>query len=164
MRWATSISRVAQQVGGSVGTAVLIVILQRTSAGDHTPADLAFGFGDAFWWAAAFTAAADLLCLLLPGRPVPEPQVQAVTSAEQSAEVWTGHSESRKWCYACSVWSPVGEALDGGAQPGPEFGGVAEFGSQDAAAGGGAEHEGVDRCGPVVRGRVVQAALAQVAV
>ena len=69
----SSISRVAQQVGGSAGTAVLAMILQRTSTGAHMPAALASGFGDAFWWAAAFTAAAIPLCLLLPGRTNPEP-------------------------------------------------------------------------------------------
>ncbi|TDD72475.1 DHA2 family efflux MFS transporter permease subunit [Actinomadura darangshiensis] len=65
---ASIISRVAQQVGGSAGTAVLAMILQRTSTGAHTPAALASGFGDAFWWATAITALAVPLCLLLPGR------------------------------------------------------------------------------------------------
>jgi MFS family permease len=68
------ISRVAQQVGGSAGIALLIMILQRTTAGAHTTAALASGFGDAFWWSAAFAAAALLLCLLLPGRLSPKPQ------------------------------------------------------------------------------------------
>ncbi|MFI6581963.1 MDR family MFS transporter [Embleya sp. NPDC050493] len=65
----SGISRVAQQIGGSAGTALLAVILQRTSTGARTPAALASGFGNAFWWATAFTAAAIPLCLLLPGRP-----------------------------------------------------------------------------------------------
>ena len=88
---AASISRVAQQVGGSIGTAVLVVILQRAVAGSHTAADLASGFGDAFWWAAAFTAAAVPLCLLLPGKAATESQGQGPgqegASAEQLAEV-----------------------------------------------------------------------------
>ncbi|MFJ9690676.1 DHA2 family efflux MFS transporter permease subunit [Kitasatospora sp. NPDC101183] len=62
---ASGISRVTQQIGGSLGTAVLVVILQRTTA-DGGP--LAPGFATAFWWAAAFTAAAVPLSLLLPGR------------------------------------------------------------------------------------------------
>ncbi|MCP2342153.1 MDR family MFS transporter [Actinomadura rupiterrae] len=70
---ASSISRVTQQVGGSVGVAVLVMILQRASSGAHSPAALASGFADAFWWSAAFTAAAIPLCLLLPGRPNPQP-------------------------------------------------------------------------------------------
>ncbi len=84
---ASSISRVAQQVGGSLGTAVLVVILQRAVAGTHTSAALASGFGDAFWWAAAFTAAAVPLCLLLPGRTVTEPDALDTATAEQMAEV-----------------------------------------------------------------------------
>lgn len=82
----SSISRVAQQIGGSAGTAVLAMILQRTSAGARTPAALAAGFGDAFWWAAAFTAGAVPLCLLLPGRPSPKPQVQVATPDEEPVE------------------------------------------------------------------------------
>jgi MFS family permease len=84
---ASSINRVAQQVGGSVGTAVLIMILQHAATGARTPAALASGFADAFWWAAAFTAAAIPLCLLLPGRPGPEPQVRETTPDEQPVEV-----------------------------------------------------------------------------
>ncbi|WP_210748347.1 MDR family MFS transporter [Actinomadura latina] len=80
---AAGISRVAQQVGASMGVAVLVMILQRASAGAHTPAALASGFGDAFWWSAAFTAAAVPLCLLLPGRPTPQPQVHNPAPAEE---------------------------------------------------------------------------------
>ncbi|MYS87603.1 MDR family MFS transporter [Embleya scabrispora] len=79
----SGISRVAQQIGGSAGTALLAMILQRTSTGAHTPATLASGFGNAFWWATAFTAAAVPLCLLLPGRPGPQPQDRDATSAEE---------------------------------------------------------------------------------
>lgn len=81
------ISRVAQQVGGSAGIALLIMILQRTSAGAHTTAALASGFGDAFWWSAALAAAALPLCLLLPGRPSPKPQDLADTPTEERAGV-----------------------------------------------------------------------------
>ncbi|MEV0785974.1 MDR family MFS transporter [Streptomyces sp. NPDC050423] len=83
---ASSISRVAQQVGGSVGIAVLVMILQRATAGAHTPAALASGFGEAFWWSTAFTAAAVPLCLLLPGRPSPEPEVKDTVPAGEPAE------------------------------------------------------------------------------
>lgn len=84
---ASSISRVAQQIGGSIGTAILVMILQHAAAGTHTRAALASGFGDAFWWAAAFTAAAVPLCLLLPRRADPERQDQATTPDAPSAEV-----------------------------------------------------------------------------
>ncbi len=65
---ASIVTRVAQQIGGSVGTAVLAVILQHSAAGAHTPAERAHGFDNAFWWAVAFTAVAIPLTLLLPGR------------------------------------------------------------------------------------------------
>ncbi|MBO1416581.1 multidrug efflux MFS transporter [Streptomyces sp. FH025] len=62
------LQRVVQQLGGSVGTATLAVILQHALADAHTPAALADGFGTAFWWATAFTAIGIPLTLLLPGR------------------------------------------------------------------------------------------------
>ncbi|WP_405148956.1 multidrug efflux MFS transporter [Sphaerisporangium sp. NBC_01403] len=79
---ASIITRVAQQIGGSVGTAVLAVILQHTTGG-HTPGTVADGFGDAFWWSVAFTAVAVPLCLLLPGRP--KPQAPADKAEAESA-------------------------------------------------------------------------------
>jgi EmrB/QacA subfamily drug resistance transporter len=66
---ASIIVRVAQQVGGSVGIAVLAVILQHAVGGGHSAGAIARGFGDAFWWSIGFTAVAVPLCLLLPGRP-----------------------------------------------------------------------------------------------
>ncbi|MYS95417.1 MULTISPECIES: MDR family MFS transporter [Streptomyces] len=84
---AASISRVAQQIGGSIGTAILVMILQHATAGTHTRAALASGFGDAFWWAAVFTAAAVPLCLLLPRRADPERQDQETTPDAPSTEV-----------------------------------------------------------------------------
>ncbi|MFD8691380.1 MDR family MFS transporter [Streptomyces sp. NPDC059651] len=68
---ASIITRIAQQIGGSVGIAVLAVILQHAADGATTPSALADGFGNAFWWAVAFTTAAVPLCLLLPGHPKP---------------------------------------------------------------------------------------------
>lgn len=65
---ASIISRVAMQVGGSFGTAVLAVILQRSAAGAQDLGALASAFGHAFWWATGFTVVAMLLCALLPGR------------------------------------------------------------------------------------------------
>lgn len=83
---ASSISRVAQQVGGSIGTAVLVVILQRAIAGTHAPAALASGFGDAFWWAAASTAAAVPPCLLLPGKTADTSDTLNTATAEQMVD------------------------------------------------------------------------------
>ncbi len=64
------------------------------------------------------------------------------------------------WGMSRPVKSPVGEALDSGAEPGLEVGGGIEFGTQDSAAGRDAEDEGVDRGGSAVGVRVVEAALA----
>ncbi|MCF3133818.1 MDR family MFS transporter [Streptomyces olivochromogenes] len=81
---ASIITRVAQQLGGSVGIAVLAVALQQSTGDARTPGALAAGFDDAFWWAVAFTAVAVPLCLLLPGRPEP---VAPADKAEAEAAV-----------------------------------------------------------------------------
>ncbi|MFF4161549.1 hypothetical protein [Streptomyces sp. NPDC001678] len=65
------ITRVAQQLGGAVGVAVLAVVLQHSTGDAHTPEVLADGFGTAFWWSVVLTAAAVPLCLLLPSLPKP---------------------------------------------------------------------------------------------
>ncbi|WP_327238638.1 multidrug efflux MFS transporter [Streptomyces sp. NBC_01317] len=82
---ASIITRVAQQVGGSVGIAVLAVVLQHTAAGAHTPTALADGFGEAFWWSVAVTAVAVPLCLLLPGRPGPQAAPDATDRTRAAA-------------------------------------------------------------------------------
>ncbi|MFL5995810.1 MAG: MDR family MFS transporter [Streptomyces sp.] len=84
---ASSISRVAQQIGGSIGTAILVMILQHATAGTHTRDALASGYGDAFWWAVGFTAAAVPLCLLLPRRADSERRDRDITPDAPSAEV-----------------------------------------------------------------------------
>ena len=59
------LTRTAQQIGGSFGTAVLAVILQGGIAAHPTaPAN---AFHAAFWWSAGFSAVAVLLSLTLPG-------------------------------------------------------------------------------------------------
>ncbi len=59
------LTRTAQQIGGSFGTAVLAVILESAVAAH--PASLADAFHVAFWWSVGFSAIAVLLCLWLPG-------------------------------------------------------------------------------------------------
>ncbi|MCS0602760.1 multidrug efflux MFS transporter [Streptomyces sp. LP11] len=73
---ASIITRIAQQIGGSVGIAVLVVVLQHATGTARTASALADGFGTAFWWSVAFTAAAIPLSLLLPGRRAPEPAAE----------------------------------------------------------------------------------------
>jgi EmrB/QacA subfamily drug resistance transporter len=63
------ITRVAQQLGGSFGAALLAVILDDALRRHTASAALtANAFDHAFWWAVGFTAAALLLSLMLPGR------------------------------------------------------------------------------------------------
>ncbi len=61
------ITRTAQQVGGSFGTAVLAVILTGTVTAHH--GNLVPGFDQAFWWATGFSAMAVLLSFWLPTAP-----------------------------------------------------------------------------------------------
>jgi EmrB/QacA subfamily drug resistance transporter len=71
---ASIITRLAQQIGGAFGTALLAVILESAVSGAHSLADLASGFDLAFWWAIAFTVVAVGVCFALPARrkePVP---------------------------------------------------------------------------------------------
>jgi len=63
---ASVLSRTVQQVGGSFGTAVLAVILERAVAAH--PGDLVAAFNVAFWWSVAFSVLAAALALWLPGR------------------------------------------------------------------------------------------------
>jgi EmrB/QacA subfamily drug resistance transporter len=62
---ATPQLNVLNRVGGSIGTAVLAVVLQRAEAGAHTPAATAQAFGDAFWVSAGITAMAIIPCIVL---------------------------------------------------------------------------------------------------
>ena len=64
---ASVLTRTAQQIGGSFGTAVLAVILESAVAARH--GDLIAAFHVAFWWAVGFAALAALLSIWLPGRP-----------------------------------------------------------------------------------------------
>ncbi len=66
MPHASTITRLAQQLGGAFGTAVLAVVLSGAAAGGHPVA----AFHEAFWWATAITVLATATALLLPGRPV----------------------------------------------------------------------------------------------
>jgi len=59
------VTRIAQQIGGSFGTAVLAVILSSAITARH--GDLAAGFDIAFWWATGFSAVAVALSFWLPG-------------------------------------------------------------------------------------------------
>ena len=62
---ATPQLNVIQRVGGSIGTAILAVVLDRAITGTHSLAGAAAGFGSAFWWALGMTAFAMLPCVWL---------------------------------------------------------------------------------------------------
>ncbi len=62
---ATPQLNVLQRVGGSVGTAVLAVVLQRALVGAHTTSAAASAYGTAFWAAAGLTALAIIPSVIL---------------------------------------------------------------------------------------------------
>jgi EmrB/QacA subfamily drug resistance transporter len=62
---ATPQLNVLQRVGGSIGVAVLAVVLQRALLGAHSLGAIASAYGTAFWWSAAITALAIGPCLML---------------------------------------------------------------------------------------------------
>jgi EmrB/QacA subfamily drug resistance transporter len=64
MPHASTITRLAQQLGGAFGTAVLAVVLSGAASGGHPVG----AFHEAFWWAIAITGTATVAALLLPGR------------------------------------------------------------------------------------------------
>jgi EmrB/QacA subfamily drug resistance transporter len=62
---ATPQLNVLQRVGGSIGTAVLAVVLQRALTNAHGIDAAAGAYGTAFWWAAGLTALAIAPCIVL---------------------------------------------------------------------------------------------------
>jgi EmrB/QacA subfamily drug resistance transporter len=62
---ATPQLNVLQRVGGSIGTAVLAVVLQRALAGVHTLPGAAGAYGTAFWWSAGMSAVAIVPAIIL---------------------------------------------------------------------------------------------------
>jgi MFS family permease len=62
---ATPQLNVLQRVGGSIGTAVLAVVLQRSLAGATGLDEAASAFGTAFWWSLGLTAIAIVPCIVL---------------------------------------------------------------------------------------------------
>jgi MFS family permease len=79
------LTRTAQQIGGSFGTAILAVILESArSTHPGTPVD---AFRVAFWWSAGFSAVAVLLSLWLPGaQPAPRSDEAAADHPTDPAE------------------------------------------------------------------------------
>lgn len=65
---ASIVTRVSQQIGGSLGIAVLAVVLQSQAKHAATAADAANAFHVTFWWAVGFMALGTALALWLPGK------------------------------------------------------------------------------------------------
>ncbi|MGH2849133.1 MAG: DHA2 family efflux MFS transporter permease subunit [Solirubrobacteraceae bacterium] len=62
---ATPQLNVLNRVGGSIGTAILAVVLQRSLTGAHTAGAAAGAYGTAFWWSAGLSALAIIPCVVL---------------------------------------------------------------------------------------------------
>jgi EmrB/QacA subfamily drug resistance transporter len=62
---ATPQLNVLQRVGGSIGTAVLAVVLQRSLSGTHSLGAAAGAYGTAFWFSTGLTALAIVPCIIL---------------------------------------------------------------------------------------------------
>lgn len=85
---ASIITRLAQQVGGSFGVAILAVILEAAVSGAASVADVALGFDAAFWWAIGFTVVAMAVSIALPrgaaSVEVPSKETDVVVSSRAS--------------------------------------------------------------------------------
>ncbi|SNQ46868.1 Drug resistance transporter, EmrB/QacA subfamily [Frankia canadensis] len=81
---ATSAVRIFQQIGGSLGTAVLAVVLahELRGAGSPNPATQAHAFAVSFWWTLGATVVALPCALLLPGRVVLDDGPQAAETGK----------------------------------------------------------------------------------
>jgi EmrB/QacA subfamily drug resistance transporter len=62
---ATPQLNVLQRVGGSIGTAIVAVVLQRALTGAHGASAIAGAYGTAFWWSLGLTALAIVPCIVL---------------------------------------------------------------------------------------------------
>ena len=82
---ATPQLNVVQRLGGAIGTAVLAVVLQRSSGAIHTPAKVADAFGTAYTWSLALSALALIPCVLLMRAEHDRPRVRAEEGAAERA-------------------------------------------------------------------------------
>jgi hypothetical protein len=80
---ATPQLNVLNRVGGSIGVAILAVVLQRSLAGAHTASAAAGAYGTAFWCSAGLTALAIIPCVVLT-RAEHNARRRATTSGEEN--------------------------------------------------------------------------------
>jgi EmrB/QacA subfamily drug resistance transporter len=81
---ATPQLNVLQRVGGSIGTAVLAVVLQRALTGAHNLAGAASAYGTAFWASAGLSALAIVPCIVLMRAEARARREQRATATSQS--------------------------------------------------------------------------------
>jgi EmrB/QacA subfamily drug resistance transporter len=81
---ATPQLNVLQRVGGSIGIAVLAVVLQRSLVGAHSLEAAANAYGSAFWWATGLTAVAFVPCIILIRAERKARRRSAAATAEES--------------------------------------------------------------------------------
>jgi EmrB/QacA subfamily drug resistance transporter len=84
---ATPQLNVLQRVGGSIGIAVLAVVLQRSLVDAHSLQARAAAYGSAFWWATALTAVAFIPCIVLTLAERRARREGAATAADESTLV-----------------------------------------------------------------------------
>jgi EmrB/QacA subfamily drug resistance transporter len=82
---ATPQLNVLQRVGGSIGTAVLAVVLQRALVGAHSLSDAASAYGTAFWAAAGLSALAIVPCIVLTRAEAAARRARADAAASDQA-------------------------------------------------------------------------------
>jgi EmrB/QacA subfamily drug resistance transporter len=84
---ATPQLNVLQRIGGAIGTAVLAVVLQRTSGVSPSPAKLAGAFDTAYWWSLGIAVWALIPCVVLLRAEHPRARrSRAAANAEAAAE------------------------------------------------------------------------------
>ena len=87
---ATPQLNVVQRLGGAIGTAVLAVVLQRSSGAIHTPAKVAGAFGTAYTWSLALSALALIPCVMLMRAERPGMRAREVAAERAAASGETG--------------------------------------------------------------------------
>ncbi|WP_433524706.1 DHA2 family efflux MFS transporter permease subunit [Nocardia pseudovaccinii] len=76
---ASSVLQILSRIGGTLGAALMAVILAQhiATTTDHTPAALSNAYATTFWWAAAANAVGIAFALLLPNTPPARPDKDA---------------------------------------------------------------------------------------
>jgi len=87
---ATPQLNVVQRLGGAIGTAVLAVVLQRSSGAVHTPAKVAAAFGTAYTWSLGLSALALIPCVLLMRAERPRMRAEEGAAERAAASGETG--------------------------------------------------------------------------